>query len=279
MKTLNYQGTVAFFNSGRLDTMKYFHVTDNGQEQERLLSLNSPMREVIREAGKVSCVFKGSQEIVVNHRPVSQSFIVDLPLEFSAASINYHFSLGEEASVAMLPVRVVSIQAKDKYRYDRNIWIDTQYFLPLKMEVYDLSGRTLEQVVFTDLKVKNKPEFVKANNKIDNTRIKHIHQLESSSFDEADFVLENIPSGFQTVFFIRMKTDDSAQAVDHLLLSDGFSSVSVYREAKADNIQQGLQTLGSVNSFSLLIDDFQITALGEVPAQTVQFIAQGVKRR
>jgi sigma-E factor negative regulatory protein RseB len=279
MKTLNYQGTVAFFKNGRLDTMKYFHTTDNGQEQERMLSLNSPMREVIREAGTVSCVFKDSQKIVVNHRPVSQSFIVDLPVEFSASSINYHFSLEDDESVAMLPTRVISIRAKDKYRYDRNIWIDKQSSLPLKMEVYDLSGGTLEQVVFTDLKVEKMLEFVNTTIKLENTKIEHIHQLESSSFDEADFVLENIPSGFKTVFFIRMKMDGSAQSVDHLLLSDGFSSISVYRETKADDIQQGLQTLGSVNSFSLVIDDFQITALGEVPAQTVQFIAQGVKLR
>ena len=279
MKTLNYQGTVAFFKNGRLDTMKYFHATDNGLEQERLLSLNSPMREVIREAGKVSCVFKNSQKIVVNHHPVSQSFIVDLPVEFSAASINYHFSLRDEESVAMLPTRVISIQAKDKYRYDRKIWIDKQYFLPLKMEVYDLSGETLEQVVFTDLKVDNQPELVSANNKLEDTGVKEVHRTESSSLDGADFVLENIPSGFQAVFFIRMKMDDITQSADHLLLSDGFSSVSVYREAQADDVQLGLQTLGSVNSFSLVIDDFQITALGEVPAQTVQFIAQGVKLR
>jgi len=279
MKTLNYQGTVAFFKNGRLDTMKYSHVIDNGLEQERLLSLNSPMREVIREAGKVSCVFKNSQKMVVNHHPVSQSFIVDLPVEFSASAGNYHFSLREEESVAMRPTRIISIQAKDKYRYDRNIWIDKQYFLPLKMEVYDLSGETLEQVVFTDLKVENQPKVVSASNNLKDTKIKDTQQSESSSFDEADFVLENIPSGFKPVFFIRMKMDDSTQSADHLLLSDGFSSVSVYREAQADDVQLGLQTLGSVNSFSLVIDDFQITALGEVPAQTVQFIAQGVKLR
>ena len=134
-------------------------------------------------------------------------------------------------------------------------------------------------MVFTDLKVENKLDFVNASKNLEDTRAKHIHPVESSSFDEADFVLENIPSGFQTVFFIRMKEDDLAQSADHLLLSDGFSSISVYREAKADDIQLGLQTLGSVNSYSLVIDEFQITALGEVPAQTVQFIAQGVRLR
>lgn len=279
MKSLNYQGTVAFFKNGRLDTMKYFHVSDNGLEQERLLSLNSPMREVIREAGKISCVFKDTKKTVVNHRPVSRSFIVDLPIDFSASSTDYHFSIGGEESVAMLPVRVISIKAKDKYRYGRNIWIDKQYFLPLKMEIYDLSGETLEQVVFTDLKVGDKPVFVRTDNKMENAKAKHIHQLESVSFDKADFILENIPSGFQTVFFIRMNMDNSTQKVDHLLLSDGFSSISVYREAKSDDVQPGLQTLGTVNSFTHLIGDFQITAMGEVPAKTVRFIAQGTRFR
>ena len=179
----------------------------------------------------------------------------------------------------MLPVRVISIKAKDKYRYGRNIWIDKQFFLPLKMEIDDLSGETLEQVVFTDLKVGDKPVFVRTDNKMENAKAKHIHQLESVSFDKADFILENIPSGFQTVFFIRMNMDNSTQKFDHLLLSDGFSSISVYREAKSDDVQPGLQTLGTVNSFTHLIGDFQITAMGEVPAKTVQFIAQGTRFR
>jgi len=37
--------------------------------------------------------------------------------------------------------------------------------------------------------------------------------------------------------------------------------------------------LGSVNSYTHIIDDFQITAMGEVPSAAVQFIAQGIKLR
>lgn len=277
MKVLNFQGTVAFVKNGRMDTMNYFHSVNQGRAQERLLSLNSPMREVIREAGKVSCVFKDTRQMVVNHRPVSQSFIVDLPANFSDSNSFYIYSLQGEESVAMLPTRVISIAAKDKLRYNRKVWIDKKSFLPLKIEVYDLSGETLEQVVFTNLQVGQPLEFVKTDNELNNIKVKHIQQLELSSFEQADFILKNVPSGFKNIFFTQMKVDNAAKSVDHLLLSDGFSSVSVYKEAKSDDIQPGLQTLGTVNSYTHYVDNVQITAMGEVPAKTVQYIAQGVK--
>lgn len=277
IKTLNYQGTVVFFKNGRLDTMKYMHARNEGIEHEKLVSLNSPMREIIRESGKVSCFFKNSRQIVINHRPVSTSFLVDLPDDFSTLNNIYQFSVMGEESVAMLPSRIISIKAKDNYRFGRKIWIDKQHYLPLKIEMIDLSGKPLEQIQFTDLQVGH--NFLKENseNTLKNVNIKHIHQSESLSINKAGFVLKNLPSGFQIVFFTRLKMDKSDQSVDHLLLSDGFSSISVYREAKADDSREGLQTLGTVNSFTHIVKNNQITAMGEVPAKTVQFIAQGVK--
>lgn len=277
IKKLNYRGTVVFFKNGRLDTMRYVHASNNGKEQERLISLNSPMREVVREAGKVSCFFKKSGQLVVNHRPVSRSFIVDLPADFFALKNVYQFSVSGEESVAMLPSVIISIKPKDKYRYGRKIWIDKQHYLPLKVEVSDLSGKTLGQVFFTNLQVGHTLFIDNVEKNLVKKKIKHIHQLESLAVDKADFVLNNIPSGFKIVFFTQMKMDKSVQFVDHLLLSDGFSSISVYREAKVDDSQEGLQTLGTVNLFSRVIENNLITVMGEVPAKTVQFIAQGVK--
>lgn len=279
MTALNYHGTVVFFKNGQLDTMKYSHSTHNGLEQERLLSLNSPLREIIRKAGRVRCVFKESDKVVINYHPVSKSFIVDLPYDFSEVKSFYHFTLLNDASIAMQPARVVSIEAKDNYRYSRKIWIDKQKLLPLKVEVFNLSGATLEQVVFTDLQIPKETGVINSDEKINASTINHIHRIASSSFDEADFVLLNMPEGFKTVFFTQMKMSNSEQKVDHLLLSDGFSSVSVYRALKMDNTPTGLQTLGGVNSFTHVMGDFHITAMGEVPAKTVQFIAQGAQLR
>ena len=63
MEVLNYQGTVAFFKNNKLEPMKYIHAAAKGVQQERLLSLNSPLREITRDAGKVSCETFANPEI------------------------------------------------------------------------------------------------------------------------------------------------------------------------------------------------------------------------
>lgn len=276
MNTLNYQGTVAFFKNARLDTMRYSHSARQGLEQERLLSLNSPMRQIIRDAGKISCIFDKSKKVIVNHRPVSKSFIIDLPIDFAALNTVYQYALGEEESVAMRSARIVSINPLDEFRYPRKIWIDKEYFLPLKVEVYNFSGEVLKQVVFTDIQIVNALEFVEVGKNQDKENTKHIHLLDTVPLEKTDFILENLPAGFQVVFVTRIDVGDSAKNVDHLFLSDGFSSVSVYREAEAKGVQLGLQVLGSVNSYTHVIGNRQITAMGDVPVKTVQVIAQGV---
>ncbi len=276
MKVLNYQGTVAFMKNGQLDTMKYIHAAKNGLEQERLLSLNSPMREVIRDSGRVSCTFKETHKRVINHRPVSRSFIIDLPQQISSLTDIYQVSVLGEESVAMRPSRVIAIQSKDDFRYSRKIWLDKQQLLPLKVEVYNLAGATLEQVVFTDISVEAAIPFAKMDNEDQRLNVQHIHQAQTESFDKASFVLKNLPAGFEKVFFTRVSMHKSEQPVDHLLLSDGFSSVSVYVNDKDEEINNGLQTVGSVNSYSRVTGGYQVVVLGEVPAKTVEFIAKGI---
>lgn len=277
MKVLNYRGTVAFMKNGHLDTMKYSHATQDGKEQERLLSLNSPLREVIRDSGKVSCTFKETQKRVVNHRPVSQSFIIDLPKQIESLSALYSVEVVGEESVAMRPAKIINVQPRDAYRYSRKIWLDTEWLLPLKVEIYNEDGDVLEQVVFTDINVEQQIPFAKAEEFESGQNIKHIHQAESESFEQASFEMDNLPVGFAKVFFTRMSMHKSSRSVDHLLLSDGFSSISIYLDDKNEEIESGLHALGSVNSYTRLFGDIQVTVLGEVPAQTVEFIARGIR--
>lgn len=279
MKTLNYQGTVIFMKNGQLDTMKYRHSIDGGIEQERLSTLNSPLREVTRKSSEVSCLFKETGQKVVNHHPIDSSFIVNLPQDIVNLDKLYSLSIAERESVAMLPAQIIEIQPRDQLRYARKIWVETQHFLPLKVEAYNFDGSVLEQVVFTDLKVDGTNEANPGDIDENKLSVKHIHASQAEPFENAPFMLKNWPAGFKTIFFIRNSMQQAQKAIDHLLISDGFSSVSVYLEPKEAEGMQGLHTLGSVNSFSRVIDDFQITVLGEVPAKTVEFVATGVALR
>ena len=75
------------------------------------------------------------------------------------------------------------------------------------------------------------------------------------------------------------------------MYSDGLATVSVFVEAQRDPVagtddkssppadppMQGLARVGSGFAFSTVVQGHQVTAVGEVPAQTVEFIAHSVK--
>jgi sigma-E factor negative regulatory protein RseB len=75
----------------------------------------------------------------------------------------------------------------------------------------------------------------------------------------------------------------------HLVYSDGLATVSVFVEeqpasgaaaapdTQAEPPMQGLARVGSGYAFSTVVQGHQVTAVGEVPAQTVEFIAHSVR--
>ncbi len=273
MKSLNYQGTVIFFKNNQLDSMKYSHAVHEGLEQEHLHSLNSPMREIIRNTNVVSCLYKDKKRIEINHHPSNQSFILDLPPNLSQQNANYHFEITQQAIIAKRKAQVIVIKPNDHFRYTRKIWIDKQHFLPLKTEVYSPSGSMIEQVMFTDLNVLAQLKLPTLNLNTSKT-INHIHQSNARNFTQANFSLNNLPSGFNEILFIQMKMHGS---VDHLLLSDGFSSVSIYQEQHSEAIAMDIKALGSMNSVVRKIGGYQFVIIGSVPLKTIQFIAQGIQ--
>lgn len=278
MKTLNYQGTVVFLRNGKLETMKYFHAAKNEAEQERLLSLNSPLREITRNASHVSCHFKTKQQTIVDYRPFESSFLLDIPKNLEQLDASYNFDVVGDENIAMLPTFVVAVQPKDNFRYTRKIWIEKSHLLPLKVVVYDFSGIPLEQLIFTEIEIKDSLPFANedAFNKVPGDE-KQIPVTNSPA--TAAFEIRELPKNFQEVFFTRSAVHNSDQLVDHMILSDGFSYVSVYMENKNANMQSGPQTIGAVNSYSKSIGDFELTVMGEVPAATVKVIAESIKLR
>ncbi|MGR8981358.1 MAG: MucB/RseB C-terminal domain-containing protein [Gammaproteobacteria bacterium] len=277
MKDLNYQGTVAFFRNGKLETMKYFHASKDGVEQERLLSLNSPLREVVRTGERVSCRFKNTRQVLVDYRPYERSFLVDMPNNMDGLEKFYDFEMAGEEEIAMLPSYVVAIHPKDEFRYNRKVWIEKRKFLPLKVAVYDFSGETLEQIVFADQEVKDKLVFVDVQLPDGSVNFKRFQSLDDHTSAQAPLIVTAMPPGFREIFFTHGPMRNSGPPVNHLVLSDGFSIVSVYMENKNSSLEPGMHSVGATHTFSRVLDDNLITVMGEVPAATVKMMAESVK--
>jgi sigma-E factor negative regulatory protein RseB len=285
MEVLNYQGTVVFLKNDKLETMKYFHTMVNNKQEERLISLNSPMREIVRSSDEVKCFFKATQQVVIDHRPYEHSFIVDVPKNLTELESSYQFDVVGEEEVAMMPAYVIAIEPKDEFRYVRKIWVDKKRYLPLKAAVYDVSGTLLEQVVFTELEVDEAPHQNSDQPLREAIKEQVANNLDLDIQKNWSFVVNALPKGFKRIFFTRKPLNKSEQPVDHALFSDGFASVSIYFERKKQDIsleaitKDVVHSVGAVNSISRQIDDSQLTVLGEVPVSTIKFIAAGVQVR
>jgi sigma-E factor negative regulatory protein RseB len=68
--------------------------------------------------------------------------------------------------------------------------------------------------------------------------------------------------------------------VQHLVYSDGLASVSVFIEPRNPQTEaiRGLAKVGAAFAYSRDLEGHQVTAVGEVPAATVQAIAAGVMK-
>jgi len=276
--SLNYQGVVAYIKDQQVESFKLFHQVNEGQERERLVSMNSPLREVVRTDGNVARYSADSQQVVVETKPANQSVLMSLPEDPSLLDRYYQINLRGQEYVAGALTQVVALEPRDGYRYTRLLWIDTVTHLPLKLDVLNEDGQSVEQMVFTTINTqdpiarKDLDPSAKTASAI--TQISH---RESLPVGTLNWTLKHVPDGFQIVSYSLLKRPPTNPPVEHILLSDGFSSVSVYIEKKAGKANGGPRKIGSINVAAVTLGDYSITVMGEVPLKTVELIADGIQ--
>jgi len=213
----------------------------------------------------------------VETKPSSRSLLVELPDDPAVLTRYYRINLRGQEFIAGHLCQVVALEPRDEYRYTRLLWVDTVSRLPLKLDVINEDGQSVEQMVFTTLdtrsQVTSKDLEPVAHASMGVTQVSH---RETLALESLNWTLMDVPDGFQMVSYVRLKRPPADVPVEHLLLSDGFSSVSVYLEKSGAAARKGARRVGAINVDTVLVHGYLITVMGEVPAKTVQRIAKGL---
>jgi hypothetical protein len=90
---------------------------------------------------------------------------------------------------------------------------------------------------------------------------------------ETSWSSEELPAGFRAVSTHEEAMYGSDELITHILFSDGLANISVFIAAKSGELTVGPARVGGSNSYSVESGGFEITAIGEVPAMTVEQIA------
>jgi sigma-E factor negative regulatory protein RseB len=294
LATRNYDGTFFHISGGRVETMRIVHRVRSGRVSERLQSMDGSGREFVRANGELTCYLPDQHTVLVEPRQDKGPFLGSLPQFDSTVSDFYRIEALPPTRILGRPAKVIAVNPKDQFRFGYRLWLDQSTAMPLKTQLCDSRGQVIEQIFFARLDMpENIPDSDLAPT-VHTDGMRWVRQgpsQDSASSALAAYRASQLPPGFRLTVQGAQTLGGASVPASHLVYSDGLATVSVFveeqkaqvaGEAAAPDSQpqppmQGLARVGSGYAFSTVVQGHQVTAVGEVPAQTVEFIAHSVK--
>lgn len=277
----SYEGTVIRIRDGKAEALKVVHTVSDGVIREKVVAQEGNGLEIIRNGNEVHCILPDSRSVLVEEWDDQSTLFSTLPSSEIRFGSEYDVSIVREDRVAGRQAILVAIRPHDSYRYGHRVWLDTETAFPLQTQLIGEDGDPIEQVKFADISLNKEihasalaPSYSTENFRWLTQPSRHVsHKLETS------WASSDMPQGFRAVATHGETMPGSDAVVTHIVYSDGLANVSVFIAPQASAVSDGPSRVGSSNSYSAIRDGHRVTAVGEVPAITVEQIATTMMRR
>lgn len=281
-KSVNYEGNFIFRRDDQLVTMHVVHVVGQTGERERLSSLSGVRREFFRGKEGVVCLTANPKlHNPLNREILRGNFPIQLGRNIEDIQKNYRLIMGDADRIAGRSARMIIIAPKDNYRYGYRIWVDEKTGLLLQSDLVNERGSAVEQFMYTMLNVVDNPtpRMIQAVTMSDKMR----QALKTSKPDaisaaDSSWQIVSMPDGFSLVDRYQ-HSHGKWGPVNQLVLSDGMATVSVFVEQLGQHARpfNGVTHMGAVNAYGTVVNDHQLTVVGEVPLATVKLIGKSLR--
>lgn len=279
---LSFSGVFQYSHDGKTDTMQVVRRVKDDEVRERLFSLSGATREIVRDNKQI---WYYSPDKSGDYRQMFEgAFPRMLPDDIERLKQNYKFTMGGTKRIANRMARRINVIPNDGYRYGYRLWADVETGLLLRSDLVDANEQMVEQqYLFISLDVDSaisdkELEAVTSKGELGwySNDISQPGEL-TNSMSDSNWKLAQLPSGYQLTNYVRQTSQVDGKEVEHLIISDGLSTVSIFiKPASAAQNGEGMSRQGAVHAFRNTINDHRVTVLGEVPAKTVEFLASNV---
>ena len=277
---LNYEGVFTFQQGESIESSRIIHLFDGQDEKERIEVLDGPPREYLRRNDEVQSLFP-EQKLILREQQRGDRFPGLFVTDPTALEAHYQLRTSAELyRVAGRSCRVIEITPRDGHRYGYRLCADSASNLLLKAQTITSDGAVLEQVAFTHVTIGHvineqalQPAWPVADWSTQHTKQQVI------DLGAMGWRVPAPPGYLPTSQLARVFADQ--RTVNQLVLSDGLATISIfiepYRAERSEYLSQGAARSGSVNIFGIRIANFWLTVLGEVPATTLELLAQSIQ--
>ncbi len=279
---LNYRGTFTYRRNDQMQGIEIIHGVEGEREFERMVTLNGPTREIVRDGDKVRCEFQQDDPFMVDQSSYPRPFVLADAAQLKDLERFYQVTTEQSGPIAGFSSQKVALMPRDPYRYGYRFWVSSNVpHLLLRSEMVGGDGEILEQLLFTSLEVLNSPpvEFAAIKSKATVRQNLGVRLPELFNWQVVE-----LPPGYrhESKRFSNMHSEQQEQRqVEHHLFGDGFSSVSLFIESlteERDRFQPIASQMGAVSLVTYRLNGHKIVVVGEVPLATARLIAHSVKR-
>lgn len=283
----SYRGTFVVQAGGHMSSARIWHVCDGEQQIERVESLTGAPRSTFRRNDQVM-TFLPASRVAISEKRESLGLFPNLlqAADSSMARLYRVQALGHER-VAGLESDVVHLQPLDNLRFGYRIWSERKTGLVVKLQTLDRAGQVLEQAAFSELQLDAPVSMVQLTQMMDNTegyRVQKPGLVKTTPAQEGWALKKEVP-GFKSMScFRRAMASGSVAPQDatfQWIFSDGLASVSLFVDVfdASRHASPGHQAMGATHTLTQRLGNWWLTAVGEVPVQTLLAFAQALERK
>lgn len=280
VESISYEGTVIrISNGGHAEALKVVHTVTDGVVREKLVSQEGDGLEIIRNGNEVHCILPDQQSVLVEEWNDQSTLFSTLPSSEIRFGTEYDVAIVREDRVAGHKTVQIAIRPHDEFRFGHRVWLDLGTGFPLRTQLIDADGKALEQVMFAEITLDKEilasdlePSYSTDSFKWYNQPRRQVTPVSHSLWDT-----DNLPAGFRVIETHEEQLAGGAGKTMHILFSDGLANVSVFIAEHDGKEFAARSAVGASHSYSTVVGDYRVTAIGEVPAVTVKRIATSTR--
>lgn len=281
----NYAGTFVYYADSHMETSYIAHKTDASGERERIEVLDGMPRIVFRNNDEMKCYLPESRKIYTEKRWFRKFFPDFMPQPVENIDDNYLVTEIKRERIANREAQVLMLIPRDSLRYGHQFWIDVDTGLLLKVSVVQ-GNDIIEQFSFAQLRVDHDIEVgeVTPDQAMVSGEWKTTNLIAAIlNKNELRWEITHLPTGFKKLVEMKRNLTEKATLVDHIALSDGLATVSVFIESIVKDapapVPGFFSSRGAINIYVRTLDGNKITTVGEVPVETIKLIGDSVIRK
>ncbi|MDD8059439.1 MULTISPECIES: MucB/RseB C-terminal domain-containing protein [Shewanella] len=274
LRDKQFKVSIIQLQADHIRPLVYIHGIVDNQEIALLEYLNGPPKNAIRVGSRVTFIEHDQPAYSVSAPRIQGVWPAALAGDISLLEQGYQFVIGGRSRIAGRPGQMIRLLAKDENRYDAQVWVDMETYLPLRFDTLNQEKQLLEQTMVVELFELSEPANILIEAaKQDWPAI--INQAERT--DGKNWQFTWLPQGFDIVVRDHHRLIGIHEPVEYIALTDGLANISVYVARSGDNpMPNELLTRNGLSMVVVKVGALEVVAIGKVPSETLERIANSL---